>query len=408
MELNSNKLLIVDNDPMARRYTRHLAIKLDYDVEECQSVSEALELIKESSPSLIVIDLNLPDTDGIGMLAELAKLDCKAAILILGSFERAILDTAETVGKDLGLRILGVMTKPVITAELASWLKLARVGQPVVSEQVLRSALDNGEFLLHYQPTFCRTGDHPWHATSVAAYIRWNHPEFGILKPGQFLGEVEKAGLLPELTDQAILEAMRQIHYWQERGVSVTVGVSIPWHLITDSEVPERLEALAREVDINPGKMILNISDIKDSENSSVGREVLARLRLKGFQLAFDGFTDLRSSIISLVKLPFTAVNLDSSLPSLASCDKDVAGSVAAIVSVAQELGLEVHAKSVADQRELDTVENLGCHSARGNLFCHALPGSEVEGFVRQWNKAAVRPRLELASTIIQLGNPGQ
>lgn len=399
MEANSNKLLIVDNDPMSRRYTRNLAMKLDYEVEESCSVSEALGRIMQFSPSLIVIDLNLSDKDGIDMLVELAKLDCNAAILILGSFERAVLETAETVGSELGLRILGVITKPFLPAEITSWLKSARVDQPFFSEQVMRSAFENDEFLLHFQPTFHRDAGHPWRVTGVAAYLRWDHPKLGILRPGQFLGAFEQAGLLPEITDQAISEAARHVRYWQERGISLSVGISIPWQLITDSGLPERLETAARKADINPSKIKLNISNIPKSAESAVGREVLARLRLKEFQLVLDDFADLRSSINSLAKLPFTAINLDSSLVSLARFDNDAAHTISTIISVGRELGLEIHAKSVADQLELDTLEELGCCSARGNIFSAALPGSLVEGFVRRWNKACAPPRLELERT---------
>lgn len=399
MDLISNKVLIVDNEPMSRRYTRHLAMKLGYDVKETHTVSEALDSIEIFAPSLIVIDLNLPDTDGIDLLSELASLGTGASILILSSLERAILDTADTVGTELGLRMLGAMTKPVLPAELASRLKSAQVGQPFISEEVVRLALENGEFLLHYQPTFKRHENYPWHVTGVAAFIRWNHPELGILRAGQFLSAVEKVGLLPEVTDQAILDAIQHVRYWQQRGVSLSVGITIPWHLITDTQVPDRLQTLVHEVDINPNRLTLNISDIGNGMESNVGREVLARLRLKEFQLVYDGFTNLRSSINSLISLPFTAINLDGSLVALARFDKNVAGTISAIVSIARELGMEVHAKSVADQRELEALESLGCYSARGNVFSPALPGSKVESFVRQRNKAAIRPQLELLET---------
>jgi len=399
MDMSTNRLLIVDNEPMARRYVRQLAISLDYDVEETSSVTDALACVQTFCPGLIILDISLPDQDGIDLFTKLAEIDCQATILVLSSLDRTVLDAAATIGTDLGLRIRGVMTKPVFPPELTSWLKAAQINQPFVSEQMVRTAMENDEFLLHYQPTFHRAGEHPWRIVNVAGYLRWKHPEFGILMPGQFLDAVKEAGVLAELTDRSILEAMQNVRYWQDRGISVSVGVCIPWQLITDSGIPDRLMTLAREVDINPNKVVLHISDIVENDNSTIGREVLARLRLKEFQIAYDGFRDLRSSIRFLVKLPFTAVNLDSSLASLANFDKKAADSVAAIVAVGRELGLDVCANGVADQIELDTLESLGCCLVRGYLFTRALPGSQVEGFIRTWNKAAARPRLDLALT---------
>ncbi len=399
MDLTANKLLIVDNEPMARRYVRQIATKLDYSVEETSTVSDALACVKNFGPGIIILDISLPDKDGIDFFTELAKIDCRATILVLSSLDRTMLETAATIGVELGLDVQGVMTKPVFPPELTNWLKAVRIDQPLVSEQMIRTALDNDEFLLHFQPTFHRAGDHPWRAVGVVGYTRWKHPDFGILLPGQFLATVEGAGLLVELTDRMILEAMQHVRYWQDRGISLSVGVHVPWKLITDSGIPERLETLTREIDIHPNKVALHISDIVENDNFSVGREVLTRLRLKEFQISYDGFSDLRSSIRYLVKLPFTAVNLDASLASLASIDNKAANSIAAIIAVARELDIEVIANGVADQLELDTLESLGCNLVRGYLFTRALPGSQIEGFVRTWNKAAIRPRIELALT---------
>jgi len=397
MDVISNSLLIVDNEPITRRDMRQLAMKLDYEVEEANSASAALEHFGVAPPNMIVIDLNLPDTDGIRLLVELAQLECKAAILIIGSFENTILEAAENVGLELGLRILGATAKPALPSEFARWLELARVKGPSISDHAVRSALDNGEFSLHYQPTFSRVGDRPWYVSGVTAYVRWEHPEFGLLRPGQFLRDVENTGLLNELTDKLVLEAMQHVRYWQDRGMSLTVGISIPWRLIADPSTPERLDALARETNINPSKLVLNIFDFSDSSKLVTGCEVLARLRLREFQIVYDGFTDLRSSIVNLVKLPFTAVNLDSTLSSLASSDAGVARSISTILAVAQELELEVHAKCVATQQDLDKLEELGCRSVRGHLFSREMPASQIEDFVRHWNKIVARPALELA-----------
>lgn len=399
MDMSANRLLIVDNEPMARRYVRQLAASLDYEVEETSSVTDALACVQTFCPGLIILDISLPDQDGIDLFTELAKIDCRATILVLSNLDRTMLEAAATIGTDLGLRVHGVMTKPVFPPEITSWLKAVRFNQPLVSEQMVRTAIENNEFLLHFQPTFHRAGDHPWRVIGVAGYLRWKHPEFGILMPGQFLAAVEEFGLLTEVTDRSIREAMEHVRYWQDRGISLSVGVCIPWRLITDSGIPDRLEMLAREIDINPNKVLLHISDIVESDNAAIGREVLARLRLKEFGIAYDGFSDLRSSIRHLTELPFTTVNLDGSLASLAIYDKKVANSIAAIVAVGRELGIEVYANGVADQLELDTLESLGCRLVRGYLFTRPLPGSQVEGFVRTWNKAAVRPHLELSLT---------
>ncbi len=395
MYLNSNRLLILDNDSTARGHVHQLATRLDYDVREAGTLADALIIIKSFSPSLIILDLDLPDTDGIGMLAELAKEECKVPMLIVTGLDPTISDAARAVGIEQGLRILGNLSKPVFPAELSGWLKAALGPRPVVSEQVVRSALENDEFSLHYQPTLYRTENRAWRITGVAGYLRWAYPGYGLLKPAQFLAGIEKSGSLPEVTDRILLQAMQDAQFWQDRGLSLTIGLSIPWYLITHTLFSGRLETLVNELGINPDRLVLNISDVTKSNNSAVGYEKLTRLRHKGFGLAYDGFNNIRSSILDLAKLPFTVINLDSSMVAHSGYEQSAANAVAAVFAVARELDMEVHAKGVAHSSELRILESLDCRSARGHLFGRAMPAAEVESFVRQWNKPTSNTKMK-------------
>lgn len=406
MHANSNRLMIVDGDSITRRHVRQLAEELDYIVEEARTVADAQNIAREFRPSLIILDLHLPDADGIDMLSELEDAGCTAAILILSHVGRAIMDTAKSIADDRGWQLLGCITKPVYPPELAGWLKIALASGPSISPKLLRTAIENDEFVLHFQPTLHRKDDTSWQITGVSGYVRWMHPDFGLLRPTVFLASIEKAGLLSELTDKLMLQAIRDAQFWRKRGLSLTVGFCIPWDLLKNSRLPNRLEELTSEHDVDPTMLVLNILNVDGRSNLIVVQDALIRLRVRGFHLAYDGFGTVKNSIEDLVQFPFAIINLDSVLIPNSVHNDSSATTVSAALAIARNLDMEVHAKGVDSQEDIDILESLGCRAARGNLFSGAIPAPEVESFVRRWNSLSMvtNPELNAVENTLALG----
>lgn len=390
MHLNSNRLLIVDGDSITSRHVHQLATKLDYTVEEAHTVADALNCIENFRPSLIILDLGLPETDGIAMLTELGKAGCTAAKLLLSHQDRAIIDTAKSIAIERGWQVLGCISKPVYPPELAGWLKVALTPKLELSRKTISSAIENEEFLLQYQPTLHSNDGLSWHITGVVGYVRWQHPNFGLLRPAVFLAGVRNVGLLSDLTDQLMHQAIRDAQFWQNRGLSLTVGLCIPRNLLKTFHIINRLEALTSEYDVSPDMLVLSILDADGQPNFDIEREALIRLRLGGFQLAYDGFHNMRHSIAELAQMSFTIINLDSLLVPHSDHDESSASTVSAVLAIARYLGMEVHAKGITNEADLDLLASLGCRAARGNLFSSEIPAAEVESFVRKWNSLSV------------------
>lgn len=390
MHLNQNRLLIVEGDSITRRHVHQLAAKLDYTVEEAHTVANALNCIEKFCPSLIILDLDLPETDGIEMLAELGKAGCTTAKLLLSHPDRSIIDTAKAIAIERGWQVLGCISKPVYPPELAGWLKVALTPKLAMSRKTISSAIENEEFLLHYQPTLHSNDGLSWHITGVAGYVRWQHPEFGLLRPAVFLAGVTNVGLLSALTDQLMHQLIRDAQFWRNRRLSLTVGLCIPRDSLKNFSIINRLEALTSEYDVRPDMLVLSILDADSRPNFDIERAALNRLRLRGFQLAYDGFHKMRHSIAELTQMSFTIINLDSLLVPHSDHDERTAGTVSAVLAIARYLGMEVHAKGITNQGDLDLLGSLGCRAARGHLFSHEIPAAEVESFVRRWNSISM------------------
>lgn len=386
MHCNSNRLLIIDSDSITRRHVRQLAANIDYTVEEAHTLADALNCIEEFRPSLIILDLDLHETDGIEVFAELGKAGCTAAVLILSHQDRAIMDTARSVAAERGWQILGCISKPVVPLEITSWLKVALVAIPTVSRKLVSAAIENDQFLLHYQPILHRKDDLSWQITGVTSYVRWQHPDYGLLRPAVFMTSVREIGLLSDLTEQLMLQAIRDAQFWRNRGLSLTVGFSMPYDLLKNSHVIKRLEALTIEYDVDPKMLVLNVTDVDGRSNLDIQHDALIRLCVEGFQLAYDGAHTMQHSVAEFVQMSFSIINLDGLLVPHSDHDETSARTVSAFLAVAQDLGMEVHAKGVVDQNELDLLESLGCYAAQGHFFSREMPAADIESFVRRWN----------------------
>src|SRR5690606_6690106 len=102
----------------------------------------------------------------------------------------------------------------------------------------LRRAIDEHELLVHYQPKIVRAaGD--WHVRSAEALVRWRHPRLGLLYPGEFLPMAEQSGLIVDVTDFVLTDAIRQVGHWRKQKLDLAAAVNISPRLVQDLEFPD-------------------------------------------------------------------------------------------------------------------------------------------------------------------------
>jgi CheY-like chemotaxis protein len=186
----SGRVLVIDDEEDIGEFiaiaARHLGL-------QCTATTDASTLPALLTPdvSLIVLDLMMPEMDGIEALRLLSELKCKAGIVLMSGISKRVLETAEKLANALGLFVVGHLAKPFQLAELEEFLKKHSVPESAtavsasqapgvpVSDEGLRIALDRNEFVLHYQPQIdIATGA----VIGVEALSRWQHPELGLTR----------------------------------------------------------------------------------------------------------------------------------------------------------------------------------------------------------------------------------
>jgi diguanylate cyclase (GGDEF)-like protein len=239
----------------------------------------------------------------------------------------------------------------------------------------VRPGLENREFTLHYQPKIrLRDG----RTTGVEALVRWNHPERGLVPPGDFIPLVERTVLLRPLTHYVLDHALQQWRGWAQRSIEVELAVNLSARSLLDVHLPDEVDELLRRWNVPPSALVLELTESFLMADSGRSIGVLAGLADVGVRLSIDDFGTGYSSLSHLKRLPISEIKIDRSFVSHMTEDSNDAMIVRATVDLGQNLGLQVVAEGVEDRGTAERLTELECDLAQGFCFSHPLPAPEI------------------------------
>jgi diguanylate cyclase (GGDEF)-like protein len=243
------------------------------------------------------------------------------------------------------------------------------------SIQELHTALDEDQMTLHYQPKLDLATDE---VCDVEALIRWNHPVRGLLFPDSFLGLVEDAGLMRQLTQMVLEKSLDQAVLWQAEHRSITVAVNLSASSLVDTELPEHIAAMLAARGLPPKALQVEITEEFLMADRDRTRDILVRLREAGIQIAVDDFGTGYSSLAYLRELPIDELKLDRSFVFPMADDARAAALVFSTISLAHSLGLRMVAEGVENLASLKELADHGCDQAQGYYISRGLPPAEL------------------------------
>ena len=248
--------------------------------------------------------------------------------------------------------------------------RLALIGQ-------LRTAVANNELTLFYQP---KLNVATQEFTGVEALVRWNHPELGLLPPGEFIHLAERSGLIKPLTHFVLRSAIAQTQRWHGEGLALRVAVNLSARTFLDYELPAMVAALLREAGMDPSWLELEITETELMADPARGAKVLERLHAMGVRLTIDDFGTGHSSLAYLGTLPVDEIKIDRCFVAAMATD-DISPDdiiVRSTIELARNLGLEVTAEGVETAGQLERLTLLGCHFLQGYYLSRPVPPEEL------------------------------
>jgi EAL domain-containing protein (putative c-di-GMP-specific phosphodiesterase class I) len=250
----------------------------------------------------------------------------------------------------------------------------ARMVERLALENKLRAALENDEFVLHYQPKYEVDGDT---IAGLEALIRWQSPDLGLVPPLEFVPLLEETGLIIEVGAWALRRAAFDHRAWLEAKVAAPrVAVNVSAIQLRQRDFVQRV---AREIGAGsvPAGIDLEITESVVMADIEASIEKLSALRRLGVGIAIDDFGTGYSSLFYLARLPAQALKIDRSFVATLG-DPTTLKLVETIISLAHSLGLEVIAEGVETQEQANTLRRLRCDQLQGYLFSRPLAAKQV------------------------------
>lgn len=394
LEVSSGRprLLVFDDDPVMREIIATIAERQGFDARMVSSHEDFFHQVSRWKPTHITIDLMMPRKDGIEVLRDLAATKCNAAIGIISGIETRVIESARRVAVERGLNIVGTLVKPfkhdALRALLGRAVPRAEIGPGLgrqtplmLSRSIVAEALEQDQFVLHYQPKVnLATGA----ISGFEALVRWQHPLLGLLMPDLFVAEMELRGCISLLTQRVFETGLKWLAS-APVAPEVNLAINLSALDLGTLRLADRCHEQAKALDIDPARIILELTETSAMTHPEIALATLARLRIKGFGLAIDDFGTGYSSMVQLARLPFSSMKIDRTFVMSMETSTESRKIIASIISLGHSLGLNIVAEGVETLATARALRSLGCDTAQGYGIARPMSAAAVENWLDQW-----------------------
>ncbi|MDB6141913.1 MAG: hypothetical protein JWP80_957 [Pseudomonas sp.] len=382
-------VLVVDDSRVQREFAVDLCRRLwGCEVYQADNGEQAIALLTRLPQiELVILDLEMPGMDGVQALHEMVRLGMEPAVIVASGRESVLLTVVENMGKSLGVRLLGVMQKPISIEQLATSVKrMPAVKQrqpstdkilvvPDLCERDVTAALRKHQFQAYFQPKVSlRDGS----LTGVEALIRWQHPRYGLLLPGQFIELIERSDTMSDVTLAMLDMSLQQCQLWHAAGLHISVSINLSARSLADAQLANAIIERIAASGVEPRFIMLEITESALMTDLATTYGTLARLRLKGIGLSVDDYGTGFSSLLQLSRIPCSELKVDRAFVHGASDSMNLQVLLESAIDIARRLNLKVVAEGVETHKDWTLLRHLDCDEAQGYFIARPMPGSAL------------------------------
>ncbi len=369
-------LLIVEDDTFQRRLVSGMLRALGAtSIREAGNGKQALEQLRDAGDrpvDIALCDLNMPEMDGLEFLRHVGQERHQPAIIVISAMDKKLLASVGRMIAMYGIGLLGVIEKPMgldqLRALIANYDPGARAGlRPKAGATYTLGEIRQGivarQFEPFYQPKVdCKTGQ----VVGAEALARWVHPEHGVVGPQAFIPLLEQSGSIDDLTFLMLEKAVKGCRALRDAGHELTISVNLSRVSLDDTTLADRITQVVRDAGLEPGWVVLEITETAAMTNAGHALENLARLRMRGFGLSIDDFGTGYSTMQQLTRIDFSELKIDQSFVREVASNDALRIVVESSIDMARKLRVKSVAEGVETKVDWDAVRSMGCDTAQG------------------------------------------
>ncbi|HCM48015.1 MAG TPA: hypothetical protein DIS98_11100 [Colwellia sp.] len=385
------KLLVVDDEVDFAEFVADVAESMDFNVISTDDPTEVETLFLQDL-NIIVLDLFMPHIDGIELLRLLSKSKSSASIVLMSGKDKGVLNSAQKIAEEQEINVLGVLQKPffakqleVVLAKYVNESSKRKQGSFLLpSAQEIRSAIENKDLFLVYQPQINITNRK---VIGVEALVRWKHSERGLIPPGIFIPIAEDNDLIKDISNFVTKTSIRQQVEWLKNGIDLRMSINMSPKILTDLDMPEKLSSCVKEMGANIKNIVIEVTETALMSDVVRYMDILARLKMKGFNLSIDDFGTGYSSLQQLIRVPFNELKIDQAFIKNLDTDEECKTITEISIMLAHKLGMTVVAEGIETESVWNILRHLKCDEGQGYWMAKPMLPEEIEAWKENWDK---------------------
>jgi EAL domain-containing protein (putative c-di-GMP-specific phosphodiesterase class I) len=395
------RLLILDDDPAIGRMVERIAVRAGWRARATIEATGFQTALRTEAPDAVFLDLQLGEGDGIEQLRFLQQIGFSGGVALMSGVSERILDATAGLGESLGLAMLATLAKPAsrdqVEAVLTTLARHRPCGPAVVPHATLEAeplsaarvdeALARDELRLDFQPIVNLATRE---VEMFEALVRWQHPTHGLMLPDAFIPLTEQdVGVIDRLTHWVVRAGSTQARRLRELGSSARVAINVSAKNLRNLDFPDQILDLTAALGCPPSWLTLEITESAATGDPTVTKDILARLRLKGFRLAMDDFGTGFSSLRALLNSPFSELKIDKSFVATVLTSRDARSIVGSVAHLAHDMGLTTVAEGVESQTIVAALAAFGVDSIQGYHVSRPMEAERIPAWLSRHAAAA-------------------
>jgi EAL domain-containing protein (putative c-di-GMP-specific phosphodiesterase class I)/ActR/RegA family two-component response regulator len=359
---------VVDDEAQVRAFVSNALASAGFKPMQLSSSEEVEQMLADTIPQLIVLDLSLGDSDAIEVLRALDRIRFQGDVLLISGHDELTLEEVHQIGVRRGLSMAEPLRKPFRLEQLRSRLDAARREVPARFDAGLGAALQHEWLELWYQPKIDLKSRM---LCGAEALIRLRHPVHGIVAPATFL-PAPGDPLYRPLTDFIVETSMRDWENFAQHKMTNRLAINVPASVLQRPDFVSHLRKHLPHDPRFPG-LIVEITEDEAINDPELAREVAVQLKLYNVHVSIDDFGSGYSSLARLKELPFAEVKLDRSFVNGCAHDRTKRAMCEAVVELAQRFHITSVAEGVETAEDLHVLTEIGYDVAQGYLFARPM-----------------------------------